>query len=55
MTASALGIEQAFAANKDSTGFILLIDAESGRVISRFGKNQCIKQMSNEITTALRD
>jgi thiol-disulfide isomerase/thioredoxin len=53
MRAAALGLGQLFDANRDKTGFLILVDAKAKTEVARLTREQTLKDMSATIVQAL--
>lgn len=52
--ASAMGLDEVWAEHGGKTGFVLLIDADSRRVVERLDHTQDLKQMGAALTSAVQ-
>ncbi|MEM7401078.1 MAG: thioredoxin domain-containing protein [Pseudomonadota bacterium] len=55
MMAAALGITELYMSNAGKTGFLLLINAESGEIIARITSKQDVESISAKITEKIEE
>ena len=53
LMASAIGLGDYYANNHGATGFMLLVDAETGEILSRLTKDMDAKAISNSVQQAI--
>lgn len=54
MRATALGLENIWAENQGATGTLKVVDADSKKVLTSLNKDKSLKEMTAEISSALK-